>query len=740
MKAKKFIALAMSVAMAVGTASMLAACNSSDEGDKNDNQNNSYSEDTRIWYAVGRNTKGTLKEQGWNKDDSTHAFVRDTTVTDENVFTISLDIYSDPAGYGFKFLFKNSEDEADVPWTRQVGIHHFADVEGEDKDAVLKNEAGETVFTTKDGTDANNLYLAKGHDGTYEFTIKTKNDTDTNPVITWKKTAAIEVPYDMYLRGDRNNFSEQNMVEMTETLGTGTVHTTWSADLEVTDNDLWRKADGTEVEASENDPLLPDGTGEYTAIQLFNAIDKKTYVVADESFATATVKFGKNDYSVMLLPKGDYTITFDAVDKSVTVVQFAHKIFFSGDFNDNKPTADDMLNKGAGVWTGYLTVDADASDPDKVTSVSLYDSVTKQSTEAVELKAGVYAFKYTESSGTAEYEEAAYWLVGTFVDPRTDANVNFAISEGITPRFEATETEGEYKATFKAEDVTTRSGYDWIKGSAADGIFAIQVVYGTNLLGVKDWNSSGENQYLTEAGVWEITFAGGPVTWAAGDPEKVPTPPALQYEMYLIGGFNSWAEGDANYAMEYKNGTWVGYLNVTADNTDVKLFNKTTGTYFTTAELGSANITLNKGYYMFVFLENGNEVKYDAVDVYIIGTFLNADNTKLNFSIAEGVTPKFTAGTNPNELTLTYTVVDVTSVYGSFDGWTQDGSSAGAVFVWKPIATCSLAEYSGNSAGTIMWDVCGVGNQYVKATGEHTFTYNVVTHAVSATPTTTPAE
>ena len=59
MKAKKIIALAMSAAMLVGTAACLSACTpgNNDDGDKG-----GVVEDTRIWYAVGRNTKGTLSK------------------------------------------------------------------------------------------------------------------------------------------------------------------------------------------------------------------------------------------------------------------------------------------------------------------------------------------------------------------------------------------------------------------------------------------------------------------------------------------------------------------------------------------------------------------------------------------------------------------------------------------------------------------------------------------------------
>lgn len=744
MKAKKFIALAMSVAMAVGTASLFAACNPDDNGD-----DGAYKEDTRLWYAVGRDTKGTLsKFDNFYPQDTSVAFTRDTTVTDENVFTLSLDIYAAPAGYGFKFLYKTSEDEViddTTLWTRQIGIHNFEGVEGEDKNAVIKNAAGEVVFTTKDGADANNLYLAKGQEGTYKFTLKTTSDTDSSPVITWEKTADIKVEYDMYLRGDINNFSTQNMTALTETIGSGSTHTTWSADFEITDNDLWRDGEGNEVNAS-SDPLIPDGTGEYAAIQVYNDIDGLTYITdeEDETFKTVTVKFSGKDYKSVLLPKGNYTVTFDAVDKTVSIVKHTHKMYFVGDFNENKTDANYLLTKNNDVWTGYLTIDADEADPEKETEVKLYNSIDDSETEAVNLKAGTYAFKFTQKDNAVAYEEVAYWLVGTFIDSRTSQNVNFAISEGITPKFEAAETAGEYKATVKADDMTGVKGYEWIAkdgGNTEKGVFAIQVVYGTALCGVKDWNSSGANQFLP-AGVWEITFtAGKPVTWVEGDIANVPVPPALAFDMYLIGSFNSWEEGDADYSLNYNNGVWVGYLNVTADNTEVKLYNATTDSYFSTPALGEDNIVLNKGYYMFVFLEDGTEVKYDVVDFYLIGSFFNADGTQLSFDVSEGITPKFALTEDPNVYSVTYAVTDATSsaLDHPYNFSTWGSGLDNPIFVWKPIATCSLAQYSGNYAGTKMWDLTPGSNNFLEAEGSYTFTYNVATKALNAT-LNTPAE
>ena len=68
MKIKKLAALALTCAMVVGGGAMFAAC-----GDEKDpgGDTNGFVEDTRIWYAVGKDSKGTLKDQGWDQNNST---------------------------------------------------------------------------------------------------------------------------------------------------------------------------------------------------------------------------------------------------------------------------------------------------------------------------------------------------------------------------------------------------------------------------------------------------------------------------------------------------------------------------------------------------------------------------------------------------------------------------------------------------------------------------------------------
>lgn len=515
MKAKKIIALAMSAAMVVGTAACLTACTPKDDnGGKG-----GYVEDTRIWYAVGKDSKGTLKNQGWNQDDATYRFVRDTTVVDENVFTLELDIYAGDIGSGlsFKFLYKNTEDEKG-DWTHQYGIHNFegsAGYEGEDLDSVIKIE-GVTVFTTAsdNGDNGSNMQLAKGQEGTYKFTLKTQNDTDA-PKLSVERVKKIEVSHDMYITGHFNFFDTltSNRIAMTENVGSDTVHTTWSAQINVEDDHLWLDDDGKEVEASAESATVPNGTGKYAAIQIVNNRKNDevcTTLVEGSDYKTATVEFEGTEYKSILLPKGSYTIVYDQVDNKVTITAGTHKMYLRGglegmSWSENKEEYILTESKDGSYWSTYFTAAADGE-------IKLYNGLKSGDNGWVgvgniAVEAGkTYAIKFTLEGEKVEYEEIAYYLVGTFVDEDGN-NVNFGdkgIVEGVHPKF--TKEGNLLTATFTAIDVTGRDGYTWIVDQNKPGVFGVQIVCGTTVLGVKDWGvaGSGDNIFV-QAGTWTVT-------------------------------------------------------------------------------------------------------------------------------------------------------------------------------------------------------------------------------------------
>lgn len=505
MKIKKLAALALSCAMVVAGGAMFAACGDEKDPDKD----TGFVEDTRIWYAIGKDTKGTLKDLGWDDNtNSKYAFTKDTTKTDENVFTLSLDIYAGNVSIGnsFKFLYKETADEKNVPWTRQVGMQHLAGKEGTDADTVLKMD-GETVFWTEaDNGSYNNIALAKGQEGRYKFTLKTESNTDMNPVISVEKESSIAVNYDMYVIGDINNFGVSKL-EMTENIVEGSA-TTWVCKLKVTANDLYRDAEG--AIASNDDG---EAAGQYAAVCILNDRDGKTFVPeAGEGVILKKVKnfAGNKEYDCVLLEEGTYTVTFTEVKTdteaggTVTVAESAFEMYLIGSFNSWKEADADypMTEQADGSYTATLTVTEDVM-------IKTFNNKglpgEKYSAGAdVALTAGTWAVKYDPETNTFKAEKYGYYLVGTFMDG--EDTVNFAIKAGVTPALEAGATEGEMTVTYDFKDVSAQ--YDWM---GAGNIAAVKVVWGTEICGVanSDWYGDATNNanvMITSVGEWTITF------------------------------------------------------------------------------------------------------------------------------------------------------------------------------------------------------------------------------------------
>lgn len=520
MKAKKICALLLASALAVGTVSALAACKKDDGKD-----NKKFVEDTRLWYAVGRNTKGTLsKFDNFYPQDTSVAFTRDTTVTGENVFTLSLDIYSDPAGYGFKFLYKTSAEEvieeSDL-WARQVGIHEFADVQGEGGDAVIKNAAGETVFTTKDGIDANNLYLAKGQEGTYKFTLKTTSDTDGTPTITWEKTAKIDVTHDMYVRGDINDFGV-NPIAMNEVIKGDVI--TWTAQIEVTEADLWRDAEGKLAE----DPETYTANGQYAAIQIYNDIDKKTYATIEgiETEPVEVESFNGEKYTCVLVPEGKYSVTYNQADNKITYKQGTHEMYFIGALNgwntDNAITPEYKLNENDGVWSGMVYLEANAelklynglkSGNDGWCGISgePEDGIYAAGGDNIKVEeAGIYRISFNSEDGAISVEklDVKLCVVGTLFDAE-GTYVHFALNaDGSAPEFGAESSGVVLTATVEIKDASQAGGNGGFSGwgEGSDGaVAAVKPAYVKDGAIVWDMGTTGNN-FVPEVGTYTISY------------------------------------------------------------------------------------------------------------------------------------------------------------------------------------------------------------------------------------------
>lgn len=525
MKFKKGIAIALTAAVMVGGVSVLAACSHDDDDKKG------FKEDTNIWYAVGKDKKGTLAndEDGWLPGHIRDAakFVRQESTT-ENVFKLTLDIYSGDigSGFSFKFLYKTSADEqvADGDlWARQIGIENIVGAEGEGKDCVFKMN-GVTVFTTGDGPDAHNIALAKGQEGTYTFTMKTyPGDSEKQPEITVTKDKAIEVPFDMYIHYNGNDFGagDMGLYGMTEVISAD--KTTWTKQIEIGDDDLEYKADGTRAGAGE--------TGTHAAILLYNGVDKKTYHLKEAGDYTQ-VDLQLNNYDgdssvANLFPKGTYNFKFDTATKEVTVIGGTHEMYFRGSNMSWGTTLgeDDeayKLNESpdGSFWYGFIAVPEGATH-----EVKLYNGLKgewfgggENGEDNFALTAGIYYFKFTVETQQIEYtkydEGVKIASVGTFIDD-TGAKKHFEYVEGLTPVFTATEVSSVVSTTLTVKDVRPLNSdytagfgsWDANNPDAANALMVWKPVF-LNADGTVDWNTNGaDNNYVTvPAGTYTVTF------------------------------------------------------------------------------------------------------------------------------------------------------------------------------------------------------------------------------------------
>lgn len=523
MKGKKIAALVLTCAMAATATAALAACGPTEPEVK---------EDTRIWYAVGQDTKGTLNPGTWDPKTilPEATFVRDESVTDANVFTLTLDIYAGEVGKGksFKFLYKTSEDETvandQVLWNRQIGMQEIQGIEGERESTVWKLD-GETVFTTADDNGAfNNIALAKGQEGTYKFTLKTfpEQGNDEKPEITVERVKKIEVSHDMYLFGDINGYGYDNGglgYPMTEVINGENI--SWTTSIEIKEEDLhWTAEKDYVAEVTATDDV------KYAAVQVYNNILKEgkhaTYTLADSTdypvvnydpdYPAAYPAGTGMDFN--LLPVGKYTISYDQKTDAVTIVAGTHDMYFIGSFNQwGRADENYKLTENNGVWTGHITVtEAD-------TELQLFNALASNDSEAfispvgggnLKLQPGTYAFKFTydkETGNKVEYEKCEYYVVGTFVDADNNM-VNFGgLKKDVNPVLTVTATENVYTAEVEVTDVSGVGDYGWVKPH----IFALKCLFGSELLGPASNNhwygpAEGDNIMLDTAGTYVVTL------------------------------------------------------------------------------------------------------------------------------------------------------------------------------------------------------------------------------------------
>lgn len=494
MKGKKIVALCLTAAMAIGTASLLAACN--DEKTPGGN----FVEDKTVYYAVGQSngTDGSLYNQGgsdtgWAPEvaDEDLTFVRDTTVTDENVFTLELKLYE---GDAFKILHDFEGDWDSV----QINISNWGDqMSGEGKDRVVKINDEVCFVTEGEGNVGSNIICAEGADGIYTITMKTFPGTETAPVLSATKKQAIPALTKMYLNSDVNDFgfsSNQKDFVMNNNNGV------WTYMLNVTAEDLVRDETGKAAQTG----------AAYVAAQVKSIAgdDKNTVYVATADEDIKQVEIA-GEGKVNLIPEGKWMITYTQSTHTVVIKEVAYNMYFRGSnmsWGTVITEADDAykLNESADhtFWYGFLAVPAGATH-----EVKLYNSLTGtwygDGEANYKLTEGIYYVKFNIDDEAITVEKQAdgkeIIAVGTFEDAR------FAYAATM-PKFTATEVSTVITATITFTDRAAEENFDtWGDAAAVDAISAWKPVFVTDETIDWDTNKVG-NLFVKEAGTFTVSF------------------------------------------------------------------------------------------------------------------------------------------------------------------------------------------------------------------------------------------
>ena len=207
-------------------------------------------------------------------------------------------------------------------------------------------------------------------------------------------------------------------------------------------------------------------------------------------------------------------ITFELIEK-IEPMSVTHSMHFVGEFNGwnaSDENADFHMNEAddKATWSGFVTVTAEDLAADGTVEFKVVNQVSQSwfspdGNNIVITEPGVYAVKYTVDGDKVEVAKCEYYLVGTFVDAEGNA-VNFAVKAGVTPSL--TVADGVATGTLVATDVTANNNYTWIADQGKPGVFAIKVVYGSEL-GVANWygdEANGGDNWYVAAGTYTVSF------------------------------------------------------------------------------------------------------------------------------------------------------------------------------------------------------------------------------------------
>ena len=212
------------------------------------------------------------------------------------------------------------------------------------------------------------------------------------------------------------------------------------------------------------------------------------------------------------------------------------------------------------------------------------------------------------------------------------------------------------------------------------------------------------------------------------------------HKMYIAGTMNEWAGKDvvdAHKMSKSEDGsTWTIIYEVTeADYADwtveqgpfgeacaaLKVKNEVNGSDYG-ENGGMGNIFLKAGTYAIKYSATDNSVAYEALDWYVVGTFLDGE-TAVNYAVKADVTPKMTVADGVASCTVTLEDVSGNSNYSwiTAQGKTdKDGNAAQA----------AIKVVFGSSIAIKNWYGDGEDNYYLTA-GTYTISIEIATGAIT---------
>lgn len=256
------------------------------------------------------------------------------------------------------------------------------------------------------------------------------------------------------------------------------------------------------------------------------------------------------------------------------------------------------------------------------------------------------------------------------------------------------------------------------------------------------------NVWLAEGqdGVYTFTFTTYPsnptyntIEWKLV--EKL-EPISETHDMYIAGTMNEWAGKDVTAEHKMKKSddgsAWTIIYTVTeADFADwtvdqgpfgemcaaLKVKNAVSGSDYG-ENGGMGNIFLKAGTYAIKYVVADNSVSYEALDWYVVGTFLDADGNAVNYAVKAGVTPKMEVA--DGVVSATITVADVTA--NSNYSWI---TAQGKTDLDGNPAQFAIKVVFGSEIAIKDWYGQENGDNYYLAAGTYTVSMEIATGAIT---------